>query len=427
MGRIDSVAGAKQISTFVFLTPRPVSAVDAEKWGFGYLRSQGFEVVVLELSRLLNKDNAVLGSILNAVEQPLESDSIHRIGSYQVLEAFVRDHSSSSIFIDYLVGCSNVSIKEERIFRLLKKYGANYTFLTSGALPLPSLLATDRRKKYEQLQAKLMKALTSPMKLLSYLSSKVILYLTRHRIAYPLPMVIFGGESEVLRHYVDARGIGNEAIVPINSFDYDTSVRYLRSTGNKLPGSENTCVFLDEAATHHSDFALLGIKPAIAEDYYASMNRFFDFVEEVTGCKVIIAAHPRSRYETMPDVFKGRPVIKGKTVELVAKSKLVVMHMSTSLSYAVLFNKPVIPIKIPGMPEKGQLNLMVETMAAAIGSKPIDLNKDELAASLLRRECNHERYFEYINRYVKTVGAEELPAWEIVAKTIKRMRLGTSR
>jgi hypothetical protein len=424
MKKADSEATAGgQINTIVFLTVRPVSAFEAEKWSFGYLHSQDFEVKVFDISKLLHKARNASTLVINSVLEPLQGDFIHRVDSYGELEILVKKFSANSLFIDYLVGVSAVTLKEEKIFRLLKKYNSQYSFLSSGALPLSSSLATNMSGKLQVFQSKVVRAIANPYKLLNYLASKVILFLTRHRIAYPLPAVIFGGHSEVLQHYVEARNFYKTKIVPIHSSDYDSSIVFLRGFGNKLPPCEDLCVFLDEAATHHSDFSILGIEPAAAKLYFEAMNHFFDFVKKTTGLKVVIAAHPRSNYESMPGVFGERAVIKGKTVELVAKSKLVVMHMSTSLSYAVLFKKPVIPVKIPGMRVNSQLNLMVETMGAAIGSKPIDIVKDELTASLLQRECNLEKYLEYKEHYVKTAEADELPGWEIVAKYAKSIKL----
>jgi|GEM_PF-1165088 len=418
MQKAESDASSSAIKKLIFFYPRPVSAFEEDKWCFSYLRSQGFEIEVLDLTELLHRGR----EFNKLVAQPLQGDFIHHINSYQELECFVKRFSGDSLFIDYLVGCSKVTLREERVFRLLKKYGVNYTFLTSGALPLPSRSVINKSGKIKIFQSRVVKILTNPYKLLNFLVSEIIVFLTRHRIVYPLPVVIFGGDSEVLRLYVEARNFDKGNIVPVHSFDYDSSMLFLRGLGNKLPENDDICVFLDEAATHHSDFAILGIEPAAAEFYFVAMNRFFDFVEKNTGLKVVIAAHPRSEYESMSDVFGGRAVIKDKTLELVARSKLVVVHMSTSLSYAVLFKKPVISVKIPGMRVDGGQNLMVETMGEAIGSKPIDLDKDELTSSLLQCEYNLEKYSEYKKRYVKTVGADELPAWEIVAKTVKNIQ-----
>ena len=147
------------------------------------------------------------------------------------------------------------------------------------------------------------------------------------------------------------------------------------------------------------------------------------FVEENMILKVVIAAHPRSDYDSMPGVFSGRTIIKGQTVELVARSKLVVMHMSTALSYAVFFRKPVMVLQIPGLGVNNQMNLMVEAMGAAIGSVPIDLDKDKLTSDLLQQDCNLEKYAEYESRYMKFLGADEMSTWEIIAKTLKILNI----
>ena len=411
--------GTGQVERIVFLTPRPINDYEEDKWAFTYLRSQGFTIEVIDLSGILNKGH----DLRELVAKPLLGDFIHCVSSYSDFEELVKIFVGDSIFIDYLVAHSNVSLKVERIFRILKRQDAKYVFLSSGALPLPARPIGQVREKISILKAKLLKAMLDPGLLLNYLASKVIVLLTRLRVLYPLPMVIFGGNSEVLQRFIEARCLSKSDVILINSFDFDNSVRFARSLGDKMPAEEEICVFLDEAATHHSDFAVLGMDPADSEVYFTSMNRYFDFVENSTGLRVIIAAHPRSHYESMPDVFGGREIVKGKTVELVAKCKLVVMHMSTSLSYVVLFKKPVIPVKIPGMPLSCNMNKMVDVFASAIGTSSVDISKDEFSTLSLIRGYDAAKYDEYRDRYVKTIGAEELPEWEIVAKFLKNLNL----
>lgn len=412
----DYLSKRSEIKTLVFLTPRPVSRYEEEKWAFDYLKSRGFAVLVMDLSLLLNDKI----SYIDLVPQQLEGDFIYKINSYQELEHQVGLLSDNSIFVDYLVAHSNVSLKEERVFRVLKKYQAKYIFLSSGALPHPGYLKISLSHRIKILYSKIEKVINNPFALINFLASKVILLLTRYSFIYPKPTLIFGGESLTLKNFIAARGLDKKKIVPINSYDYDSVISYKRKMGDKQVVSEQICVFLDEAATHHSDFSLFGIEPAESKSYFLKMNRLFEYVEMNTDLKVVIAAHPRSNYESMPDVFGGREIIKGKTIELVSKSKLVLMHMSTALSYAVLFQKPVTFIKIPGMKTNGQLNLMVETMGSAIGSKPIDLDvdKDEILSALLRPECDLEKYSDYAKNYIHTEGAGELSEWEIVANTL---------
>lgn len=397
----------------IFLVFWPITAFEERKWHFDYLRSQGFEVEVFDLTYLLNRE-----AILNhPVTHVLQGDFIRHINTYRELEELLSIYVDDSLFIDYILGLSDINLKVEKVFRLLKKYQARYTFISAAAWPLPSSTSGE----VKSLAAQMRKAI-NPLKLLNYIANRCILLLSRQGLAYPSPFIIFGGHSEALKRYISKRNICREKIIHIPSFDYDTYLYYRRSLGIKAIAPENTCVFLDAAITHHSDFTILGISPIGAKEYFASMNRFFGFIEKMTGLQVVIAAHPRSEYETTLGIFGGRPIIKGKTVELVAKSSLVVTHYSTSVSFAVLFKKPVVLVKTAGMKTISLINTSTDTMAAALGTLPIDVDKDQLSPSLLSLNVDHKKYEAYLYRYIKSPDIEELPTWNIVASEIKKLK-----
>ncbi len=198
----------------------------------------------------------------------------------------------------------------------------------------------------------------------------------------------------------------------------------MRSKKFEFEKAEKICVFLDEAATHHPDYDVLGIKPVSGERYFPSMRRFFDIIEKETGLKVIIAAHPRSRYEDMPGVFGNREIIKGKTVELVARSSVAVMHSSTSVSFAILFNKPIMVVKTADMVKMGNLNI-TDPIAEAIGLKAINIDDDNSLNNLSFNfnEWPNAKYNDYKFKYIKSKNIEDLLIWEIITKTITENNL----
>lgn len=404
------------IENIIFLTPRPINSYEEDKWSLGYLSNNGFNIKVLNLAAVFNKGNNLRG----IVENPLESNFIIDIVSYSQFEEIVKTMSPNSLFIDYLVGHSNVSLREEKVFRILKKYKSNYAILSSGALPLSSTMYRGTLGKIMAFFDKLSNIVNRPELVFKHLGSKLILLLTKYNILYPMPTFIFGGKSETLNRFISARKIDKSKVILINSYDFDKYVSYIRSVGSYVPENENTCIFLDEAATHHSDFELLGMKPADPARYFDNMNKIFDYVEKSLGLKVVIAAHPRSKYDLIGNAFHGRKIVKGQTLNLVAKCSLVVMHMSTSVSYAVLFNKPILPIKIPGLELSSPLNKMVDVIACAIGECTFDIEKQDLDPSIFHREQNFVKYEAYLENYVKTPGADNLPEWEIVANHIRK-------
>ena len=269
--------------TVVFLTPRSVNAYEERKWSFEYIRSQGFAVIVINLDGIYDKKFTAS----KAVVEPLIGEYINNVSNYCQLEELIRSLSGHSIFIDYLVSHSNLSPKFERVFRMLKKYDGKYVIISSGLLPTLSFSNLKSTKKL----LRLLEVIYKPKLVLDFFKTKIILLLTKYRLIYPVPLLIFGGHSERLDKFILDRDMEKSKVVLINSFDYDESLRITRSLNFEKSQAGGTCVFLDEAATHHSDFILHGIDAADENIYFNSMNSFFTLIEKNTGLKVLIAAH----------------------------------------------------------------------------------------------------------------------------------------
>lgn len=127
--------------------------------------------------------------------------------------------------------------------------------------------------------------------------------------------------------------------VAINHPDYIKSL--LPATQPLVDGKY--AVFLDEFFPFHPDLEhMLGIKSnAIeAQAYLDQLNRFFSYVETSLGLEVVIAAHPKSNYDKA--AFSNRKVFIYKTRELVYDAELVLAQGSSSINYAVLFEKAIV-------------------------------------------------------------------------------------
>ena len=405
----------KKIDTFVFLTPRAVNDYEKNKWSFEYLRNQGFSVKVINLDGIFDKTCKASLSVVNR----LQADYIYYVNSYEELELLIKKLSTNAIYVDYLACHNDVTLQFERVFRLLKKYKAKYIVVSSGVLPLLRPISKDDGRTFIQVFKKVRAALGQPQKIINYLGKKIILALTKRGVIYPLPFLIFGGHSEVMRRFVLNRNLDMSCVIGIHSHDYDESMRRKRNNLN-IVAQRDICVFLDEAATHHTDFLLGGDQPPDGDMYFEAMNNLFDAIEKNTGLRVVIAAHPRSDYASLGDVFSGREVVKDNTIELVASSQLVVMHASTSVSYAVLNSKPVLLAKVPGLPKNHSINIMVDVFSRELDVKVINILEDDLVPSVFQVNVNMQKYNNYKNSYVTTDGALELPEWEIVVDAVKK-------
>lgn len=408
---------SSQIQKIVFLVLRPVTKFDIERWGVSHLNRLNIETIVLDLTHLLN-NKEVAHKISNGINDPIESESIKIVNSYRQLDSLISGLSKDSLFVDYIHGLSPITIKTARLFRALKKNKAIYGFISDGALPVGGVASSEKLASLRGMGSLIRAIIKDPKRLFNFLINNFIKILARWRLLFPVPQVIFGGNSPILHRFMRERNLNKKILVPINSYDYSVYSEYLKSLDYKSCHTNGTCVFLDEALTHHSDFDILGIKTADEAIYYKAMNLLFRRIEETAGLRVVIAAHPRSSYQDIKNVFDGREIIKGATVDLVAKSDIVVMHMSTSVSYAILFNKPIIAIKIPGLGLDSFLNKQTQIMAKVTGAQLLNIEKDLSSFFPLAVKINVTKYQDYLEKYLLNRNAGSDSTWNIMASKI---------
>lgn len=124
-------------------------------------------------------------------------------------------------------------------------------------------------------------------------------------------------------------------ISKIHHFDVDHSTD--KNVENNFIA--DCCVFIDDFMPFHPDFSLGSSDTINADNYYNSLNNFFDTVEKKLGKTIIIAAHPKATYKNNP--FNKRTIVFGDTNSLVKNSVFVFTHASTAIAYAVIYEKPL--------------------------------------------------------------------------------------
>ena len=126
-----------------------------------------------------------------------------------------------------------------------------------------------------------------------------------------------------------------------HSLDYDN---FLKKKNLNKNLNKNFFLFTDQYLPHHNAYASREIPPFVTADkYYKSINKFFYYLEEKYKIKIIISAHPRSKYNLIGNKFEGRKIVNyTETEKYTALSKGVINYSSTSMSYAVIYKKPLI-------------------------------------------------------------------------------------
>jgi len=205
-------------------------------------------------------------------------------------------------------------------------------------------------------------------------------------------------------------------VIWAHALDYDLFLKH-KSGDHEPPIKGDYIVFLDEYFPLHPDFLIKGAVPNPYKDpaeYFSELNSMLSAVEQKLGMKAAIAAHPRSQYEKMSDPFLGREVVKGRTMDLVAFSKAVVAHGSTSINQAVLFKKPVIFF----MPEKAKgtyYDGFIRAFAAELGKRIFDSGSIGCLDPDKELKVDEARYSKYVRGHIKTQGAPKKCFWDIIA------------
>lgn len=139
--------------------------------------------------------------------------------------------------------------------------------------------------------------------------------------------------------------VANSLVGPATEPIYAVTADYDRAAQVAPAGAEPMALFLDQYIPFHPDTKVLKLGREVdPEHYYASLRALFDRVEAELGLRVVIALHPRADYSNRPGILSDREMIANQTPELIARSRLVLTHVSTAIGMVVMFRKPVLLI-----------------------------------------------------------------------------------
>jgi hypothetical protein len=386
---------------------------DYERFGIEIIKNNGFSVEVWDLAPVAY--NKVYKKI--KVPDPInykKSNCILFMDKDEVIREICR------LKLDTLViAINDISFKTYFLYRELSKKNILYALFYSDIIPnyknkITSPLILCKRKLnyfFEKIRG------------VNYLKIKKYLFriIPFKYLMIKFPALILAGGSQTLVKYNPPIGKKTK-IIWGHTLDYDLYLNdSLKPSKNELKGKKYA-VFLDQYLPFAPDLVYMGVNsPLTPKQYYYSLCNFFNRVEKETGLNIIIAAHPRSKYEEHQSYFEGREIVRGRTIELIRDSDLVLMHYSASLSFAVLYNKPIL-FFATGEMEK------CTSEVKKICAYSSELNKQFINIDVIYKidwdkelTVDKETYANYKEKYLKRKGTEEKPFWQIVADEVKRL------
>ena len=213
----------------------------------------------------------------------------------------------------------------------------------------------------------------------------------------------------------------NKEIIYSHSYDYEFYLDYTKNLSSNYFSKKNFIVFLDQYVPFHPGAIMRGEKPkATKKNYYPAINNFFSFLENKSKKKILIAAHPRADY-SRKNPFQNRAIIENKTIELVNNADIVLAHTSTSISFAVLFKKPIIFLTSNEI-IKSYDDFRIHSLARELNSVLINIDKFEsFSESIDLNEIikiNNKNYRDYKRNYIKHPNSENISMWDNIANIL---------
>mgnify|MGYP001371393956 CR=1 FL=1 len=119
--------------------------------------------------------------------------------------------------------------------------------------------------------------------------------------------------------------------------------------------------------------------------------------------------------------FEGT-LVKEKTIELVRNADIVLAHTSTSISYAILYEKPIIFLTSNEI-RLSYDDFRIDSLSRELGSKlyNIDKKKYEIDFNNLDdvNKINKVKYQNFTNSYIKHPKSENISNWDIFIKYLQ--------
>jgi hypothetical protein len=173
---------------------------------------------------------------------------------------------------------------------------------------------------------------------------------------------------------------------------------------------------------YNSDSLLTGRNTFFSSDvWYPALSKFFDFLEDGQKIRVIVAGHYKTKFDSPSELFGDREVVYGQTPALVETSQFVLTRMSTAVSFAVLYKKPILLIYSDQLLKDSEFMDQVYGLSRLLGTSP--LNIDDFPKNIDHYlQVNDEMYEKYVHDVLTSepLGA---PNYKIILEDIMGIKV----
>ena len=387
-----------KINRLIFICVTKFSKRDYQRFGCDIINKRGYEVEVWLCHPWYNPEY----SLKQKLKDPFDFSGLKVFKTFESTKSALSELTQKDIIIDQFNIFSHLDFGGIN--------GAKVVRLFCGQEPTPSLefyKISQYQMKFTSLYSNLRK---NPLRGITRIKKFFSL-----KKPFPYDFQILGG-TEAGKHIKNSFYNDSFPNIRAHSYDYD---RYLEeelkdeNSGNipKVPYA----VFLDQNWFGHPDKYFSGASEKLLlrrpEKFLLEINDFFSKFSSQSGLNICIAAHPRSKYNTQNNLFVGHTNIIGETISLVRGAQVVLAQKSISLSFAVLYHKPVILLDSDYITQFFRNYL--DILETELGAKRINITNTQSIA-LKDVTVDKIKYRQYKEKYIKEPGTPEKFCWDIV-------------
>lgn len=335
------------MNKIVFLRYLPLTKKVVEDFYMEELSKEGYVIEYWDITRLFWKDMNSVESFESANELGI---LIKYFQSRRSLRKSIRENKKA-LFVSIMTFEWRVLF----LFWYLTIYNCKKTVFSYWPLPLDYGFETNivRKSLLHKIKNRIKKLFKKPLLFIQVVENVIKMKIIRFSIDFGIIRLydycfVGGVQGWKGIGQVSLSDLSRTKMYAVNNWDYD---KFLRSDIRR--GTKPYIVFLDEYYPFHPDARICDLNNVVDPNrYFDGLDKVFCELESIYKMPVVIAAHPKALKYKERNFFSGRKVVFNSTMELVAKSSLVLAHDSLSIGFAIMYMKPIVFISSNEIKEK---------------------------------------------------------------------------
>ena len=369
--------------TKIVLIPHTIFAKKyAIKYDLYNFRKKGIKTEIWDLFSIIDKKNDKF--FKNKIEENSKISFYRKVSSVEDLLVRLRSLNKEKDFI--IIGDA-ITYKNLFIYKIINELKIRTILPILGSIPYK------KKNFYKRVNHFINENNLSSI--ITKIKSKLLLKMKLFFSSYPyFDYIIVSGSSS---KKIMKKKYKNSKIIQFHSTDYINYKKKIKSFNNKKIIGNKYAVFLDENMPSAFDTKFLNLKSINENIYYKEINSFLDVIEKKYKLKVIIAMHPKRDF-SKNNYYNGRIQVRDNTLGIIRKSKIVILHSSTAVNYAVLTKKPLIFITSNNFLKN--IDYQIKVMSGEFNFKPSNMSHFDKPL-ITKINYNKKIYDKYTNNYIK--------------------------